>query len=369
MDNICNIDDDWVNFCEGVETFEDDDDTINRSKEEVYHHEYEEILPKCGSLYISTQTKISYLSHKINLAEVFWKVPVMPYQIPKVGVVKKQMKFNSTCHKELQTINENIQTTCCTETQHIEQYVMTHIENPTGRVKFKDVRKISIGLCKKDILSNRSKKKSAFYNCFVVILRVKSNDKFKEINVKVFNTGKLEIPGIQTDDLLVEVLNLLTSMLSKIVDIPDKLTYLSGKCETVLINSNFNCGYYINRDKMYDLLKYKYNINCSYDPCSYPGIQCEFHYDPEIEFQTGQQPRDISKRTNLYKVSFMIFRTGSVLIVGKCTETILNEIYTFVRSILETEYKNVGLKLVDSSEKTHTKSEKGKKLKIIKINI
>ena len=37
--------------------------------------------------------------------------------------------------------------------------------------KFKDIRKISIGVCKKDIISVRGKLKSAFYNCFVLILR------------------------------------------------------------------------------------------------------------------------------------------------------------------------------------------------------
>ena len=31
--------------------------------------------------------------------------------------------------------------------------------------------------------------------------------------------------------------------------------------------------------KLHHILKYKYRINSNYDPCSYPGIQCEFHYD------------------------------------------------------------------------------------------
>ena len=35
------------------------------------------------------------------------------------------------------------------------------------------------------------------------------------------------------------------------------------------------------------------------------------------------------------EVSFMIFRTGSVLIVGNCTEKILNIIYVFVKGYLE----------------------------------
>jgi hypothetical protein len=37
----------------------------------------------------------------------------------------------------------------------------------------------------------------------------------------------------------------------------------------------------------------------------------------------------------------MLFRTGSILIVGKCNEEILNVIYRFICSILETEYSTI----------------------------
>ena len=37
----------------------------------------------------------------------------------------------------------------------------------------------------------------------------------------------------------------------------------------------------------------------------------------------------------------MIFRTGSVLIVGKCEESVLREIYEFIKNILVVEYKQV----------------------------
>ena len=102
-----------------------------------------------------------------------------------------------------------------------------------------------------------------------------------------------------------------------------------------MINSNFSCGYYINREKMFKMLKYTHQINSNFDPCSYPGIQCEFYYNTLIKEQTGIQPSTMrnNKRTakdaknveNIVKVSFMIFRTGSVLIVGKCSEEILYE--------------------------------------------
>jgi hypothetical protein len=42
-----------------------------------------------------------------------------------------------------------------------------------------------------------------------------------------------------------------------------------------------------------------------------------------------------------YEVSFMIFRTGSILIVGKCNEDILTTIYRFICNILESEYSSI----------------------------
>ena len=40
----------------------------------------------------------------------------------------------------------------------------------------------------------RGKIKNAFYNCFAIIVRFKYKEDFREIHVKVFNNGKMEIP-------------------------------------------------------------------------------------------------------------------------------------------------------------------------------
>lgn len=118
---------------------------------------------------------------------------------------------------------------------------------------------------------------------------------FKEMHIKVFNTGKLEVPGIQNDASLQNVIDILISMLKNIIG--EDVDYQRNKCETVLINSNFNCGYFIDRDKLYDILKYKYRINSNYDSCSYPGIQCKFFYcvdEMSLMVQNGQQPTPAS---------------------------------------------------------------------------
>jgi hypothetical protein len=134
---------------------------------------------------------------------------------------------------------------------------------------------------------------------------------------------------------------------------------------TVLINSNFNCGFFINREALYDILKFKYNIQAIYDPCSYPGIQCKFYYNPDVGIQNGCQISEENKHLykNIKQVSFMIFRTGSVLIVGKCDENVLMIIYEFLKIILNNEFKNINQKISASDLNSIVSKDKSKKVR------
>lgn len=353
---MLDLEDAWESFCDG-----DYNPTavVNKKTQRASQH-----VPKCSPIYISTKTKISYLNHSIDLKQTFWNVPITQYHIPKEGVIKKQMKFNSSSQEELDEVLSH-----CDNTIFTDHHVLSRIVKPEGRITFRDIRKISQGLCKKDITSYRCKRKGAFYNCFALILRIKHESTFKEIHVKVFNTGKLEIPGIQDDSILVKTLDLLIKTLRPLVPQSNDLDWIKNKSETVLINSNFSCGFFINRDKLYNRLKYHYRINSAYDPCSYPGIQCEFYYDPHSAIQTGQHPPSgISdeERDRFIKMSFMVFRTGSVLIVGKCKEDVLEKIYEFLKDLLESEYTNVSGGLISKdSSKDDDKTKKVRKKTIL----
>ena len=265
---------------------------------------------------------------------------------PICGVIKKQIKISFTSKEQVDEYKEKIK-----NEKAVDEYLISQTITDT---KYKDIRKISIGLSKKDILNNRCKKKSAFYNCFVLIFRIKYEGKFKEAHVKVFNTGKLEIPGVQSDNFVSVVLNSLVDILNTNCNL--NLSYKKDNHETVLINSNFNCGFYLNREKFYDLLKYKYNIHSSYDPCSYPGIMSKFYYNlNDTDVQDG-----VFKNFKEYiTISFMIFRTGSVLIVGKCNETILKKIYEYLKEIIKNEYDEINqIHCVVEKKKDCEKSKK-----------
>ena len=284
--------------------------------------------PKSTELYISTKTVITYLSKPLDLKDIFPKLTVINYNDQVEGIIKKTMKYNFYSKEE----KEETIALLNKSPSYSEQILKRVSVNP-----YKDVRKISIGLRNKDVISYRPKKTGAFYNCFVLIIRILYNNNFKECHTKVFNTGKIEIPGIKQEYLYNKVLDTLLRYLKRDVNL--EVTWNRENMETVLINSNFNCGFNIKREELVKILKVKYNLSTSFDPCSYPGILCKFYYDIKKTIQSGVEPK--LKTSNIYTVSFMIFRTGSVLIVGKCTEDILQYIYHFIKKILREEFRGI----------------------------
>jgi len=326
--------------------------------------------PVCEDLYISTKTKVLFLNQAIDIHKIFWNIPITEYWKPEAGVVKKQIKIVSKNKDEYNEYRQKLE-----GINYYVENIIKQIDNPTARrIKFKDERKITIGISKKDIMNCRGKVKNAFYNCFAMILRFDYEGSFREIHVKVFNTGKLEIPGILNSKLLDIVKEMIIHYVQPHLDTP--LDFIENDEEdNVLINSNFNCGYYINRERLHSILRSdKYRIESAYDPCSYPGVKCKFYFNNEIGFDTELQKGHISENDRNMKmtelgdnkkyteVSFMIFRTGSCLIVGNCNEKILKFIFEFIKHILNVEYHNINV--VNNDVTTKIKKTKLRKKQV-----
>ena len=326
-----------------------------------------EEIPECGQLYISTKTKIGYLNKTVKLSDIFWEIPIIKYEEAKEGVLKKQMKVSCLKKEESELIDSKIEDNSKKNIVVIDQ--IQKIDNPSARkIKYKDIRKINIGISKKDLISFRVKRKGAFYNCFVLIIRIKEYEKFREIHVKIFNTGKLEIPGIQKESTLKITLDLLVKYLQPYYK--EKIEYIKDKISTVLINSNFSCNHFIKRQELAEILKYKYKIHVVFDPCSYPGIQCKFYYNKMNSEHNGickcekrcNKKGKGSGENECLEISFMIFRTGSVLIVGNCNENVLNIIYNFLKKVLVEENGKINSGINYKEDKTKKSKKKRKRI-------
>tara|TARA_B100001173_G_C16014829_1_gene559276 strand:- start:1247 stop:2386 length:1140 start_codon:yes stop_codon:yes gene_type:complete len=363
-----NIDDEWAQFLSKSRSGETSEIHIPKSESFTLNT----VAPICGELNISTTTKVLFINQSVDINEVFWKIPIMKYEEPSDGIIKKQMKIVSHTQSEFDEYKRKLE-----NVDYYSEHIIKRIDNPSARrIKFKDERKITVGVSKKDIMNCRGKVKNAFYNCFAMILRFHYDNEFREIHVKIFNTGKMEIPGIVNDELLNIVRPMILSILTKLLPKDEPVEFVENDAENnVLINSNFNCGYYINREKLYSILRSeKYKIETAYDPCSYPGVKCKFYFNHDDGYSSDKQKGficrndynqkmdELGENKKYTEVSFMIFRTGSCLIVGNCTRKILDYIYEFIKNLLYDEYSNI----MTPSEETTVKV---KQQKIRKKNI
>jgi hypothetical protein len=344
------IDDEWMSYLTAQHTGAGTN-TVQRPSVMNQQGSKSDIVPICDELYISTKTKVLFLNREIDIHNIFWKIPIVEYWKPMNGVVKKQIKVVSKTPEEYEEYKKKLD-----GIGYYTENIIKQIDNANARrIKFKDERKITIGISKKDIMNCRGKVKNAFYNCFAIIVRFKYEGLFREIHVKVFNTGKLEIPGILNPGLLVIVKQMLLEAIQPFIETKVEFADTDTE-ENVLINSNFNCGFYINRDRLHQILRSdKYHIESAYDPCSYPGVKCKYYFNNDIGFDEEKQNGQIVKEDRAMKlselddnkkyteVSFMIFRTGSCLIVGNCTERILKFVFEFIKKILTAEYSNINV--------------------------
>ena len=359
------LNDEWMNFLNG--------DTSSM-KQMAPLQSKQPFAPQYEELYISTKTKVLYLNQHIDLNNVFWKIPITEYWKQSGGVIKKQMKIVAKSKEEFEEYQQKL-----TDCYYYKEYVIKHIDNPNARrIKYKNERKITIGMSKKDLMTYKTKQKNAFYNCFAMIIRfLCEDDEYKEIHVKVFNTGKLEIPGILNNHLLETVKSLVLFYIQPHVENNLEYVDIEKGEENVLINSNFNCGFYINRLKLHEIIRSKkYGIESAFDPCSYPGVKCKFYYNNEnphhTDFQTGQilqedQNMKLSALIDCKKyteVSFMIFRTGSCLIVGNCSEKILLFVFDYIKQFLTNEYNEIQIANDEPNTKTKTTKIRKKTIQV-----
>jgi len=356
------LDDEWLKFING-ETPNDDatgEDAGIPSEP-----------PEFNDLYISTKTKLLYLDQKdIDVSRLFWNIPVVEYWKPLEGVIKKQMKVAAATKAESEANQERLR-----KTYYYTEHIIKQIDNPIAKtIKFKDERKVTIGISTKNVMNYRGKEKGgAMFNCIALTFRFRNNqNSFHEIHVKIFNTGKLEIPGVLNTDLFDSVKGFILRTLQPYFE--TTIGFKDIPSENVLINSNFECNYNINRDMLHTILRSeKYRIDTTFDSCSYPGVKCKFYFCNKNGFDMEKQrgvilPEDrnmtveeliVSKKYT--KVSFMIFRTGGCLIVGNCSEEVLRFVYEFVKTILKDEFANIYMRGPDKMvEEKETKQRKRK---------
>jgi len=275
-------------------------------------------------LRVSTITTTADIGTDISRETLFEQIPILPYAILKEGVLK-----------------------------------MDH----GGKTK---------GTCFKDIMMKPSEKETSFYNQTTVVIRKEVAPlKFKEINIKLFKNGGIQMTGVKTLEMASGALrwllaHVMASCPGPIFAKPPVITEEA----TQLINTDFNIGAKIRRDVLHKVLAEEYSLSSSYEAAIYQGVKAKYFYNdkkpadappghcvcPKLCKGAG----DGTKIGACKKITISSFQTGNVIVTGGRTMEQTEEAYLFIKELFLKHQEEVLRKEYVLPESEETVKPKGK---------
>jgi len=191
------------------------------------------------------------------------------------------------------------------------------------------------GFSEKSLIKKRKKKKKKiFYNQSTI--HVIHDGKI--MNVKLFNNGRIQITGLKNEGQAGKLVKKLLQYFKDFDVIGDYTELIDNKI--VLINSDFDLGYQIDREKLHHEIV-ENDIYSSYEPCIYPGVNIKYfvnenQYDGICSCQSmcngkGRADGD----GNCKKITIAVFKSGSVIITGAQNINQLEICYRFIKNFIE----------------------------------
>jgi TATA-box binding protein (TBP) (component of TFIID and TFIIIB) len=219
-----------------------------------------------------------------------------------------------------------------------------------------------IGFSSRDAFSKRGVSDKTFFNQSTIVLRKainKEKTQFKEVNIKLFGNGGIQMTGIPAEDFARETLIWLLEELKKvrpnIFASPPELQ----KFKVQLINSDYQVAYPINRTVLHNLLSRKYKLFSTFESTIYQGVNTKYYYndkhpdkntpgiclcDRRCKGQgTGSGPGECKR------ITMSVFQTGKIIVTGGRYLFQLEEAYNFLNKVLQ-EHAHEVLRIPDASE-------------------
>ena len=296
---------------------------------------------KIGSLRISTMVVTAHLGTTLNLQrllDLFYERAI-PLTWPKEGLLKVE-------YKPILAMKENA----------------TAAEIIRAKQRAKAQEKIVIGTCSRDELTKRKKSDNIFFNqSTLVVRRQQSPGVFKEVNIKLFKNGGVQMTGIPSDTFGQETLAWLAKELAMfsqpVLETPAK----PHRYSIQLINSDYQVNGSINREKIHEILVNEYNLFSSFESTIYQGCDTKYFYNeaappgaPEGICPCGEtlckgngEGKAIG---DCKKITISPFHTGSVIITGARRFEQNEKAYEFINKILMKHCREVIKPFVEKSK-------------------
>ena len=292
---------------------------------------------KIGPLRISTMVVTAHIGTTINLLKLLelFHEKAIPLTWPAEGFLKVE-------YKPILLAKPNA----------------TPQEEQKAKQKAKAQEKIVIGTCSRDELTKRKKSKNIFFNQSTLVVRRQHQvtaagaPVFKEVNIKLFKNGGIQMTGIPSDTFAQETLAWLAVELSSFSQPVLEGEAKPHRYSIQLINSDYQINGNINREKLHEVLVNEYNLFSSFESTIYQGCDTKYFYNEAAPSDAveGICPcgetlcagnGDGTSLGQCKEITISPFHTGSVIITGARRFEQIEKAYVFINKILTKHSKEL----------------------------
>jgi TATA-box binding protein (TBP) (component of TFIID and TFIIIB) len=292
---------------------------------------------KIGELRVSTMVVTAHLGTMINLHKLLelFHERAIPLTWPAEGFLKVEYKPILSAKPDA-----------------------TAAELQRAKQRAKAQEKIVIGTCSRDELTKRKKSKNIFFNQSTLVVRrqyAKTADGqpiYKEVNIKLFKNGGIQMTGIPSDSFAQETLAWLAKQLTTFSEDVLEGTAKPHRYSIQLINSDYQVNGNINREKLHEILVNEYNLFSSFESTIYQGCDTKYFYNESApkDSTEGVCPcgetlcagnGDGHTIGQCKEITISPFHTGSVIITGARRFEQIEKAYVFINKVLKKHCREV----------------------------
>jgi TATA-box binding protein (TBP) (component of TFIID and TFIIIB) len=219
-----------------------------------------------------------------------------------------------------------------------------------GIVKF-EYRAEVLGESHRDALTNRKITSKCFFNQGTIVIRRSVAIGFKEVNIKLFGNGSVQMTGINSEEFARETLALLISECAKLSETPFTQPPVINKMNIQMINSDFSLGVPLQSEVIHQILRDRYGLFSIFEKTLYQGVDTKYYYNTmrPAEMTPGVCACDslCSGQGNgegpgqCKRITISIFQTGNVIITGARHMDQINEAYEFINRVFDADEKEI----------------------------
>lgn len=244
----------------------------------------------------------------------------------------------------------------------------TPTELQRAKQKAKQQEKIIVGTCSRDELTKRKKSKNIFFNQSTLVVRrqyatAESGDPiFKEVNIKLFKNGGVQMTGIPSDTFAQDTLAWLAKQLGTFSEPVLEGEAKPHRYSIQLINSDYQINGSIHRERLHEILTEQYNLFSLFESTIYQGCDTKYFYNEAAPSDAPEGICPCGKTVCLgngdgrtlgqcKEITISPFHTGSVIITGARRFEQIEKAYVFINKILVRHCREVIKPFTEKSKK------------------